>query len=174
MSQQFKTVMETIIPHTFKTFHLLYLLYWTDFTNWSHTLLPLAPLFDNCSWNSKTAVGKIIPESFQTSANFSQNHFKDGIKVKFALGEMKSFQSCSRLFTQHNWIRDGGDEEEVESLGSEENGTWKQAGPLEAQCVLWRPPRKERLTQTHPHPLYQCGLGCTIRLHNPIKTSFLS
>lgn len=42
---------------------------------------------------------------------------------------MKSFQSCSRLFTQHNWISEGGDEEEVESLGSEDNRTWKYVRP---------------------------------------------
>lgn len=145
------------------------LLYWTDFTNWSNTLLPLTPLF-SCSWISKTAVGEKIPESFQTSANFPQNHFKDGIKVKFASGEMKSFQSCSRLFTQHNWIRAG---EEVRSLGSEENRTWKQAQPPGGSVCTVKASEEGAANTIHIHThVYQCRLGCIIRLHNPAKTFF--
>lgn len=57
-------------------------------------------------------------------------------KVKFAAGEMESFQSCSRPVGPHNWIRGGGEKRRWRrgggSLGSEGNRTLKHGRALEA------------------------------------------
>lgn len=110
--------------------------------------------------------------AFQTGINFLQNHFKDGIKVKFASGKMKSFQS-SPLFTEHNWIRERGDEEEVESLGSEENRTWKHARrPGGSACAVKA--SEGGTANTHPYPCVSGGFGLHNKASQSNKTYFLS